>query len=64
MAVTKTTTTEGSGPSPVQGQTVTIEYTGYLKDEAGNKGKVYVSPASYQATPRVFELSYFNITVP
>lgn len=32
MAVTKTVLKEGSGASPVKGQTVTIEYTGYLKD--------------------------------
>lgn len=42
MGVTKTTLKEGSGPKPTQGQTVTIEYTGWLKDaskpdQKGNK---------------------------
>ncbi|KAK1981080.1 FKBP-type peptidyl-prolyl cis-trans isomerase [Colletotrichum cereale] len=32
MGVTKTTHSEGSGAIPTPGQTVTIEYTGYLKD--------------------------------
>ncbi|KAM5347893.1 hypothetical protein ACJ41O_007717 [Fusarium nematophilum] len=32
MGVTKTTHEQGSGPIPKVGQTVTIEYTGYLKD--------------------------------
>ena len=41
MGVTKTTHQEGSGASPVKGDRVTIEYTGYLKDTAqtDNKGK-------------------------
>lgn len=41
MGVTKTTTQEGTGAIPVNGQTVTIEYTGYLKDtnKPGNKGE-------------------------
>ncbi|KAI0484713.1 fkbp-type peptidyl-prolyl cis-trans isomerase [Xylariaceae sp. FL0804] len=42
MGVTKTTHEEGSGPQANAGQTVTIEYTGYLKDpskpdQKGNK---------------------------
>ncbi|OAQ73094.1 Peptidyl-prolyl cis-trans isomerase, FKBP-type, domain-containing protein [Pochonia chlamydosporia 170] len=42
MGVTKTTLQEGSGAQPTNGQTVTIEYTGWLKDESkpnkkGNK---------------------------
>lgn len=32
MGVTKTTLKEGSGAQPTDGQTVTIEYTGWLKD--------------------------------
>ncbi|EFY95677.1 hypothetical protein MHUMG1_08146 [Metarhizium humberi] len=32
MGVTKTTLKEGSGAQPTNGQTVTIEYTGWLKD--------------------------------
>ncbi|KAJ9148882.1 hypothetical protein NKR23_g4501 [Pleurostoma richardsiae] len=45
MGVTKTTHQEGSGPSPAPGQTVTIEYTGYLKDTTKNdqKGKKFDS---------------------
>lgn len=44
MGVTKTTHQEGSGAQPQNGQTVTIEYTGFLKDTSkpGNKGKQYV----------------------
>jgi FK506-binding protein 1 len=40
MGVTKTVNSEGSGPIPTKGQTVTIEYTGFLKDTSkpGNKG--------------------------
>jgi FK506-binding protein 1 len=40
MGVTKTTLHEGTGPQAVNGQTVTIEYTGWLKDTSkpGNKG--------------------------
>lgn len=42
MGVTKTTIKEGSGAQPTKGQTVTIEYTGWLKDaskpdQKGNK---------------------------
>ncbi|KAJ3499112.1 hypothetical protein NLG97_g598 [Lecanicillium saksenae] len=42
MGVTKTTLKEGSGASPNPGQTVVIEYTGWLKDTSkpdskGNK---------------------------
>ncbi|KAL5349112.1 hypothetical protein V496_09142 [Pseudogymnoascus sp. VKM F-4515 (FW-2607)] len=43
MGVTKTTTQEGTGPQPQQGQTVTIEYTGYLKNADGSKGTVFDS---------------------
>jgi FK506-binding protein 1 len=32
MGVVKTTTQEGNGPIPQKGQTVAMEYTGYLKD--------------------------------
>ena len=43
MGVTKTTTQEGTGVKPVEGQTVTIEYTGWLKDPSkpDGKGKQY-----------------------
>ncbi|EON97720.1 putative fkbp-type peptidyl-prolyl cis-trans isomerase protein [Phaeoacremonium minimum UCRPA7] len=45
MGVTKTIIFEGSGASPKVGQTVTIEYTGWLKDTSApdNKGKVFDS---------------------
>ncbi|POR31168.1 Peptidyl-prolyl cis-trans isomerase [Tolypocladium paradoxum] len=45
MGVTKTTLTEGSGNRPVAGDTVTIEYTGWLKDSSqpNNKGKQFDS---------------------
>ncbi|KFY44925.1 hypothetical protein V494_01246 [Pseudogymnoascus sp. VKM F-4513 (FW-928)] len=43
MGVTKTTTQEGTGAQPQKGQTVTIEYTGYLKNADGSKGKVFDS---------------------
>ena len=39
MGVTKTIITEGSGPSPVKGQKVTMEYTGWLANADGSKGK-------------------------
>ena len=32
MGVTKTVLAEGNGPIPKKGDTVSIEYTGYLKD--------------------------------
>ncbi|KAK3944859.1 hypothetical protein QBC46DRAFT_373391 [Diplogelasinospora grovesii] len=40
MGVTKTTLVEGTGQTPKKGQTVTIEYTGWLKDASkpNNKG--------------------------
>lgn len=40
MAVTVHTHEEGTGAQPQAGQTVTIEYTGYLKDTSkpDNKG--------------------------
>ena len=45
MAVTKTTLQPGNGPNPKVGQTVTIEYTGFLKDTSkpDNKGKQFDS---------------------
>ncbi|KAF4458453.1 peptidylprolyl isomerase [Fusarium albosuccineum] len=45
MGVTKTTHQEGSGAIPQVGQTVTIEYTGYLKDASkpDNKGEKFDS---------------------
>lgn len=41
MGVTKTVLQEGQGDQPKAGQTVTIEYTGWLKDasQPENKGK-------------------------
>lgn len=44
MGVTKTTTQEGSGPIPQKGQTVSVEYTGWLKDlsKLDHKGDQYV----------------------
>ena len=46
MGVTKTTIKEGDGPSPSPAQTVTMEYTGWLKDASkpDNKGTKYVFP--------------------
>ena len=46
MGVTKTILAEGSGAIPKAGDKVTIEYTGYLKDESKpeNKGDKYVLP--------------------
>ncbi|RYP90091.1 hypothetical protein DL770_003783 [Monosporascus sp. CRB-9-2] len=43
MGVKKTVIEEGSGPQPVAGQNVTIEYTGWLKDtsQPNNKGKEF-----------------------
>lgn len=32
MGVTKTTIAEGTGPQAQPGQTITMEYTGWLKD--------------------------------
>ncbi|KAI1364457.1 protein folding, peptidylprolyl isomerase, response to calcium ion [Xylaria arbuscula] len=45
MGVTKTTLSEGSGDVPTVGQTVTIEYTGWLKDttKPDNKGNKFDS---------------------
>ncbi|KEZ41025.1 Peptidylprolyl isomerase [Scedosporium apiospermum] len=43
MGVTKTVITEGSGPIPKPGQTVTIEYTGWLKGPNGEKGAKFDS---------------------
>lgn len=42
MGVDKTIKSEGYGKTPVTGQTVTIEYTGWLKDTSkpDNKGTV------------------------
>jgi len=45
MGVTKTTHTEGTGATPVKGDKVTIEYTGWLKDTSkpDNKGQQFDS---------------------
>ncbi|OBU00507.2 FK506 binding protein proline rotamase rapamycin-binding protein [Pseudogymnoascus verrucosus] len=43
MGVTKTTTQEGTGAQPQANQTVTIEYTGFLKKADGSKGTVFDS---------------------
>ncbi|KAH6856830.1 peptidyl-prolyl cis-trans isomerase fkr-3 [Chaetomium sp. MPI-CAGE-AT-0009] len=45
MGVTRTTHVVGDGPTPVKGQTVTIEYTGWLKDtsQPSNKGEKFDS---------------------
>lgn len=41
MGVTRTTHVDGTGPRPTRGNTVTIAYTGWLKDTSkpGNKGQ-------------------------
>ncbi len=46
MAVTKTTIKSGSGDQPTKGDTVTIEYTGWLKDTSkpDSKGNKYGLP--------------------
>lgn len=45
MGVTKTILKEGNGPIPKVGDKVTIEYTGFLKDESkpDKKGKQFDS---------------------
>jgi FK506-binding protein 1 len=45
MGVTKIVHSEGTGAQPTPGQTVTIEYTGYLKDTSkpDNKGTKFDS---------------------
>ncbi|KAF4333408.1 peptidylprolyl isomerase [Fusarium beomiforme] len=45
MGVEKTIISEGSGPSPTVGQLVTIDYTGWIKDESkpDNKGDQFDS---------------------
>lgn len=43
MGVTKTTISEGNGPSPQKGDTVTMLYTGWLKNADGSKGKEFDS---------------------
>ncbi|EQL00298.1 hypothetical protein G6O67_007686 [Ophiocordyceps sinensis] len=45
MGVTKTIIKEGNGPKPSAGQKVTMEYTGWLKDESRpeNKGSQFDS---------------------
>lgn len=45
MGVQKTVITEGNGPSPEKGDTVTMEYTGWLRTagEPGEKGKQFDS---------------------
>ncbi|TVY85426.1 FK506-binding protein [Lachnellula suecica] len=39
MGVTKEIISEGSGASPSVGDKVTIQYTGWLKDDAASNGK-------------------------
>lgn len=43
MGVTKTIQVSGTGARPTRGQSVTIEYTGWLKDtsQPGNRGQEY-----------------------
>lgn len=43
MGVTKTVISEGNGPSPQKGDTVTMLYTGWLKTKSGEKGNVFDS---------------------
>ena len=53
MGVTKTTTQQGTGKTPVKGQKVTIEYTGWLKDTSkpNNKGDKFVNDLNFSPTP-------------
>lgn len=46
MGVTKTVIEEGNGPIPQKGQTVTMAYTGWVKDTTKpfNRGREYVMP--------------------
>ncbi|KAF2966372.1 hypothetical protein GQX73_g7204 [Xylaria multiplex] len=55
MGVTKTVLQEGSGPQPTPGQTVTIEYTGWLKDTSkpDNKGDNYPAIHPVPALPTI-----------
>ncbi|KAK8059556.1 FK506-binding protein 1B [Apiospora saccharicola] len=55
MGVTKTTIKEGSGAVPQVGQSVTIEYTGWLKDTSkpdskGNKFDSSVGRGDFETT--------------
>lgn len=43
MGVQKTILSEDNGPSPQEGDTVTMEYTGWLKTSTGEKGKQFDS---------------------
>ncbi|KAF4126941.1 FK506-binding protein 1 [Geosmithia morbida] len=45
MGVSKTIISEGSGGSPSPGDTITMQYTGWVKDTSkpGNKGKQFDS---------------------
>lgn len=55
MGVTKTTHQEGTGAQAQVGQTVTIEYTGFLKDTSkpDNKGKQYAPTRPLPSSPKV-----------
>ena len=43
MGVQKTIISEGSGPSPKSGDRVSMEYTGWLRNPDGSKGKQFDS---------------------
>jgi len=43
MGVNKTVISEGNGPSPQKGDTVTMLYTGWLKNPDGSKGREFDS---------------------
>lgn len=51
MGVQKTIISEGSGASPQVGQKVTIQYTGWIKDESkpDNKGDQYVHSYAHRS---------------
>lgn len=62
MGVSKTVIKEGNGPQPKVGDKVTIEYTGWLKDESkpNKKGSQYALIRLDYARHRVADL-LFNI---
>lgn len=64
MGVIKTTIKEGSGPIPLKGQIVAMEYTGYLKDTSkpDGKGSKWVHhPGKFSQTEEVLIIAPLQI---